>query len=74
MHIFDLVLEMNISGESTQSILPWAKQEPLETESSDLIIKKFADFVNDMNITKIDLLKSVLKEEISVKICMILIS
>lgn len=61
VHIFGFGLgDANISGESTQSILPWAKAGASfkETESSDLIIKKFSDFIDEMNITKIDLLKS----------------
>ena len=56
---------MRIFQESYSIYTPWAKAGASfkETESSDLIIKKFADFVNDMNITKIDLLKSNIEGE-----------
>lgn len=61
VHIFPFGLgDKNISGKSTQSILPWASAGASfkETDGDNFIIRKFSDFIGEMGINKIDLLKS----------------
>lgn len=61
VHIFPFGLgDKNITGESTKSILPWASAGASfkPSDGSNFIIRKFSEFVNEMNISRVDLLKS----------------
>ena len=61
VHIFPYGLgNKDIFGESTKSILPWASAGASfeEKPGTELIVKKFSDFISEFQISKIDLLKS----------------
>jgi len=61
VHIFPFGLgDRDMYGESTKSILPWASAGASfrEKDGTDFIIRQFSSFIDEMKISKIDLLKS----------------